>query len=194
VLWFLLRVKREISVCAGMTTFVKYSNIIDGNLYLNCSSVVVNRHSSVGLYMIKVAWTFVTVLMTHLRLFGLFCSAINIHVAVYYFFYFIFFFSICFVWLYSAFVVYKLHISEPSRSAAYLLYSADSKHYVGLLQYSTWSLTSILYELSITLVFLNLIVLLIIPKTLVALLKVYIHCLKHFIWDDTHRPTHKSFS
>ena len=37
----------------GMTAFAKYSNIIDGNLYLNCSSVVVNRHSSV--YMIKVA-------------------------------------------------------------------------------------------------------------------------------------------
>jgi len=38
---------------AGMTAFVKYSNIIDGNLYLNCSSAVANRHSSV--YMIKVA-------------------------------------------------------------------------------------------------------------------------------------------
>ena len=65
VLWFLLRVKWEISVCAGMT--IKYSNIIDGNLYLNCSSVVANRHSSV--YMIKVAWTFLAVLI-HLRLFG----------------------------------------------------------------------------------------------------------------------------
>ena len=43
---------RDLGVCWN-DCFVKYSNIVDGNLYLNCSSVVVNRHSSV--YMIKVA-------------------------------------------------------------------------------------------------------------------------------------------
>jgi len=49
-----------------------------------------------------------------------------------------------------------------------------------------------LYRLIITLVSLYLIVLLIIPNTLVALFKAYMHCLEHFISSDIQTP--RSFS
>jgi len=64
-------------------------------------------------------------------------------------------------------IYWKLPKATTVAFGSFRLYSFD---FQALLQYSTWGSTSILYKLSITLVSLNLIVLLIIPNTLVALL------------------------